>query len=75
MVWAKLTHSYRASLLTRNLSSSPGRFLGVNLLKLIVVYLLSKYDIELLDRRPKDQWIGAVIVPPRSATLTFKRAA
>jgi cytochrome P450 len=51
----------------------PGRFFAANELKLLLAYMIQNYDFEMLDTRPPSQWIGAVLVPPRTATIRIRR--
>jgi cytochrome P450 len=51
----------------------PGRFFAANELKLLLAYMIQNYDFEMLDKRPPSQWIGAVLVPPMTATIRIRK--
>ncbi|KAM0310232.1 hypothetical protein ACHAPQ_012508 [Fusarium lateritium] len=50
----------------------PGRFFVAHELKLIIASLLLDYDIKLLEKRPKPQWMGATIIPPLDACIEIR---
>ncbi|KAM0321757.1 hypothetical protein ACHAPQ_009277 [Fusarium lateritium] len=50
----------------------PGRFFVAHELKLIIASLLLNYDIRLLEKRPKPQWMGATIIPPLDACIEIR---
>ncbi|ETI26644.1 hypothetical protein G647_10405 [Cladophialophora carrionii CBS 160.54] len=51
----------------------PGRFFAANELKLLLAYMLTKYEFEHLDERPPSKWIGTSLVPPLTATVRVRR--
>ncbi len=51
----------------------PGRFFAANELKLLLAYMLAKYEFEHLNERPPSKWIGTSIVPPLTATVRVRR--
>ncbi|KAJ3498611.1 hypothetical protein NLG97_g987 [Lecanicillium saksenae] len=53
--------------------SCPGRFFAAAELKLMVAYALMYYDLEHLDSRPKDRWIGILRVPSATASIRVRR--
>ncbi|TVY46314.1 Cytochrome P450 monooxygenase [Lachnellula occidentalis] len=53
----------------------PGRFFVTMELKLLLVYVIMNYDVELLSKRPSNHWIGGLILPGRSTNLRVRRRA
>lgn len=53
----------------------PGRFFAAHELKLILAHALSHYDFQFLEQRPPSQWLGSVLLPPRTATIMVRRRA
>ncbi|EXJ59847.1 hypothetical protein A1O7_03994 [Cladophialophora yegresii CBS 114405] len=51
----------------------PGRFFAANELKLLLAYMLTKYEFEHLNERPPSKWIGTSLVPPLTATVRVRR--
>ncbi|KAK3402657.1 cytochrome P450 [Sordaria brevicollis] len=57
-------------------SACPGRFFAANELKLMLAYILLKYDTELTPgKRPENKWIGQNIIPPMEATIRIRKRA
>ena len=52
---------------------SPGRHLASIMIKLILIHLLKHYEIERLVCRPRNRYIGAVILPPKEVDLAISR--
>ena len=53
---------------------SPGRFFAVTEMKLILAFVLLKYDIKTLDgKRPEDVKFYWVIMPDLKAKILFRR--
>ena len=53
----------------------PGRFFAVDMIKLIMTYLITNYDVKPYPVRPKNKWITESLVPPFDATLEVRRRA
>ena len=51
----------------------PGRFFAANELKLLLAYMIQNYEFEFLENRPPSQWMGPVLVPPRTATIKVRK--
>lgn len=51
----------------------PGRFFAVDMIKMIVAYLVSNFDIKPLHKRPKNLWVADVVVPDRRVTIKLRR--
>lgn len=51
----------------------PGRFFAVGQLKLILGYMVMNYDIEMLDKRPSDIFIGVAKLPPLTSKIRIRR--
>jgi len=51
----------------------PGRFFAASELKLILGYMVMNFDIEMLDERPADLYIGAARLPPMAAKIRVRR--
>lgn len=47
----------------------PGRFFAASELKLILGYMVMNYDVEMLEKRPDDLYIGASRLPPMAAKI------
>ena len=53
----------------------PGRFFAANELKLLLAYMIQNYDFEFLESRPPSQWMGPVLIPPRTAMIKVRKRA
>ena len=53
--------------------SCPGRFFAVQEIKLMMAYMLLKYDIKYLPSKPAAKWLGTFALPNTSATITVRR--
>jgi cytochrome P450 len=53
----------------------PGRFFAASELKLIVAYMLTNYDFEILDKRPPNIYAGVARLPPMGAKIRVRRRA
>ncbi|KAM5341603.1 hypothetical protein ACJ41O_014634 [Fusarium nematophilum] len=51
----------------------PGRFFVAHELKLIMAAFLLNYDIKMIEKRPKPQWLGATIIPPLDVCIEIRR--
>jgi cytochrome P450 len=51
----------------------PGRFFAANELKVLLAYMMQNYEFEFLETRPPSQWMGPVLIPPRTATIRVRR--
>ena len=51
----------------------PGRFFAVGQLKLILGYMIMNYEIEMLDKRPSDIFIGVAKLPPLASKIRIRR--
>ncbi|KAE8384257.1 cytochrome P450 [Aspergillus alliaceus] len=51
----------------------PGRFFAASELKLMLAYALMYYDLEIMDSRPRDRWIGILRIPSSNAKLRVRR--
>ena len=51
----------------------PGRFFAIDMIKMLVAYLISNYDIKEMPERPKNVWIVDTPIPPRNAKIEIKR--
>lgn len=59
-----------------NLLISPGRFFAVGEMKMMMAYLLLNYDVKTVDGvRPKNIYMGGVVIPAPKAKLMFRRRA
>lgn len=56
-------------------SACPGRFLAVDMIKLITTYLITNYDVKPYPERPKNKWFADALYPPLDATLEVRRRA
>jgi cytochrome P450 len=54
-------------------NACPGRFFASNEIKMMLAYLLLNYDIEPLESRPRNVWIGMNRIPPMKATIRIRR--
>lgn len=55
------------------MAHSPGRFLVEQMLKMLLAYMLTHYDIEYLPARPVNFVLGPINVPPPGATIKVRR--
>ena len=53
----------------------PGRFFAAHELKVMLAYLISKYDVQTLETRPPSQVIGWINLVPRISRIRIKRRA
>jgi hypothetical protein len=53
--------------------NSPGRFLVSHELKMLLAYVTMHYEIEPLQERPVNSWVGPNILPPMKATIRVRR--
>ena len=51
----------------------PGRFFIAVEIKLMLAYLVTKYDIEPLPVRPTNRWLGGIRLPPNGAKIKVRR--
>ncbi|CAK7268116.1 hypothetical protein SEPCBS119000_002897 [Sporothrix epigloea] len=51
----------------------PGRFFVAHMLKMVLAYLLTNYDIKPLEKRPKTMWVGQTIIPPLDVKVEVRR--
>lgn len=51
----------------------PGRFFAANELKLLLAHMVQNYDFQFLESRPPSQWMGTMLIPPRTATIKVRR--
>jgi hypothetical protein len=60
---------------TRNEShSSPGRFFAVNEIKLMLAFIMLRYDVRTKDdKRPEDIKFAAFLIPDMKAEILFKK--
>jgi len=64
MVTNLASHSY----------GSPGRFFAVNMIKLMLIFVLLRYDVKSKDgKRPKDWHLGLALNPDLSAEILFRK--
>jgi cytochrome P450 len=53
---------------------SPGRFFGINLVKLVLAFILLRYDFKTKDgKRPQSTWSQGNIITDTNAELLFKK--
>ncbi|KAI0393713.1 cytochrome P450 [Xylariaceae sp. FL0594] len=50
-----------------------GRFFASSMLRLVMAYVLTHYDVEKMDKRPENTWFGANRTPPLKATVRVRR--
>lgn len=61
-------------LLSYILIGSPGRFFAVDMIKLMLIFVLLRYDIKTKDgKRPKDSHMGLARIPDMSVEILFRR--
>lgn len=56
--------------------SSPGRFLGVNNIKVMFIHILLNYDVQLEDgslERPPNSYFAAATIPNQEVELMFRK--
>ena len=51
----------------------PGRFFVAFEMKLVLAYIVMKYEIEPLKERPPNTWFSQIIFPPTKATIRVRR--
>lgn len=51
----------------------PGRFFAVAQLKLILGYMMMNYEVEMLEERPADIYIGVAKLPPLGSKIRIRR--
>lgn len=51
----------------------PGRFFAVGQLKMILGYMLMNYEIDMLDERPPDIFVGVAKLPPLASKIRIRR--
>ncbi|KAL3595806.1 hypothetical protein FPOAC2_10174 [Fusarium poae] len=56
-------------------NACPGRFFASNEIKMMLAYMLLNYDIEHLEKRPRNTWIVQNRIPPMKATLKIRRVS
>ena len=54
-------------------NACPGRFFAANELKLMLAHIVTHYDFELTDSRPRNKWFGLNRIPPMQARIRVKR--
>jgi hypothetical protein len=52
---------------------SPGRHFGVHLMKMIIAYIVLNYDIEPLEKKPENIFLGEHVIVPPTATVRVRR--
>jgi len=53
---------------------SPGRFFAVYLIKLMLIFVLLRYDLKSTDgKRPEDWYLGLALNPALSAEILFRK--
>lgn len=55
--------------------SCPGRFFAVQEIKLMMAYMLQKYDIEYLPAKPVEKWMGTFSIPNMTQKMRVRRKA
>ena len=51
----------------------PGRFFAVQEIKLLVAQIILSFDIQHMNERPKNKWVGVGQTPPTKAMLTVRK--
>lgn len=51
----------------------PGRFFAVALIKMILAYIVEKYELEIWDERPANFWLVETPLPPRNVLIGIRR--
>ena len=51
----------------------PGRFFAVHLVKMIVAYMVQKYELKPWNERPANMWIAETPIPPRGLMMAIRR--
>lgn len=51
----------------------PGRFFIAVEIKLMLAYMVMKYEIEPMALRPRNRWLGGIRLPPTKAVMRVKR--
>ncbi|KAI9694233.1 MAG: hypothetical protein M1820_009091 [Bogoriella megaspora] len=55
------------------LNACPGRHFAAVLMKLILIHLLTTFDLEHLEERPQPLYLGGVVLPPGAVHIGFRR--
>lgn len=69
--WATTSATYMA--FGGGRAACPGRFFGAAKVKLMLAHILMDYDIEKLDERPPNVYLGLNILPPVKAKVRIRR--
>lgn len=69
--WATTSPEYLSFGAGKN--SCPGRFFAAGLLKVLMANILSKYDFQFQEERPKNVWFGTNHLPPTDAKIRIRR--
>ena len=51
----------------------PGRFFVAVSLKMLLAYMVINYEIEPMETRPPNKWLGSTCLPPMKATIRVRR--
>lgn len=55
--------------------SCPGRFFAVQEIKLMMAFMLQKYEIEYLPAKPEVKWMGGFAIPNTTEKMRIRRRA
>ena len=72
-VFRRIHIPHHASLRNVLTTSSPGRWLVSQILKLLIAYITLHYDIQPLEERPLNTIFGDTNIPSMSATIRVRR--
>lgn len=51
----------------------PGRYLAVDVGKMVMMHLITNYEVIPFPERPKNKWMAGGLMPPLSATMQVRR--
>lgn len=51
----------------------PGRFFAVDMIKMVVAYMISHYEIKSFLKRPENVWIADTPIPPSNTFIEIRR--
>ncbi|KAJ6131758.1 cytochrome P450 [Penicillium samsonianum] len=51
----------------------PGRFFAASELKMMLAYALMYYDLEMMEKRPSERWLGILRIPAPDAKIRIRR--
>ncbi|KAJ5462575.1 cytochrome P450 [Penicillium sp. IBT 31633x] len=51
----------------------PGRFFAASELKMMLAYVLMYYDLEMMESRPSERWLGILRIPAPDAKIRIRR--